>query len=60
MYSLFVLDNHNFRSSLCESLLYHNANLGTFLTIDFYFFFPCWPVNSNMRIGTHEAQAIMQ
>ena len=47
MYSLLVLPSHNFGSSLCYNLFGHNPNLGTFLTIDVYFFFMYWPMIEN-------------
>ena len=39
MYSMFGIQNHNLRSSFCHNNFGCNANLGTFPTIDVYFFF---------------------
>ena len=44
MCRLFGFHNHNLESYLCHSLFGYNANLGTFLTIDAYFFFLYFPL----------------
>ena len=46
MYSMFRLHNSNVCPSMCYNLVDYNPNLGTFLTIDVFFFLLYQPLQS--------------